>query len=112
MRLSFPRFSQPTTDRGQPFAVEWYQWLRDVYDRIAGRNKQHMDGRFVEVAAQLETGQENVVAHGLGRAYVGWWLVDIDADANVWRDDASAEDETVYLVLRTDVTVSVNLVVF
>lgn len=52
------------------------------------------------------------VAHGLGRIYQGWQIVDIQGDARVWRDTASIQDKTKFITLRSSATVTVSLRVF
>lgn len=53
-----------------------------------------------------------LVSHGLGRAYQGWHLADLQGDARVWRDTTSTADETIYLPLRASTSVTVKLWVF
>lgn len=55
-----------------------------------------LDGLLIEGIELDTTGIS--IEHGLGRAWRGWCLVDIDTSATVYR--ASSEDETVLIKLR------------
>lgn len=83
--------------------------IRIVLDDLADR-RQNFGKQISSVS--LATSQENLVEHGLERAVSGWWITDIETDANVWRDDSTSSDTSRYLVLRTDAACVVDLVVF
>lgn len=53
-----------------------------------------------------------LVPHGLGRIFQGWHLLDIQADARVWRDATSTSDPTKFLPLKASASVVVKLWVF
>jgi hypothetical protein len=55
-------------------------------------------GRLVDVGT-LATGANNRVEHGLGRTPLGWFVVGVTAQADLW--EGAAPDDVV-LNLRTD----------
>lgn len=83
--------------------------LRRFLDDIG--NRPHNFGKTIS-SQSLAASVENRIDHGLGRAALGWMVVDINADANVWRATDTSEDTSRYLVLETDAACVVDLVVF
>lgn len=85
-----------------------------------------LDGRLVEdevvsgqlVEIVLTTTPKNV-AHGLGRKYRGWFIVDKNANADVWVDPPTGvplvdpnPDRALFVRLDASATVTVKLWVF
>lgn len=68
------------------------------------------DGRLLK-GVQLALGANNV-PHTLGRPFVGWHLVDILGNANVYRDAASIAPASAILPLITTASVTVDIWVF
>jgi len=58
------------------------------------------------------SGTTSNVSHGLGRAYVGWWLIDLQASAIVYRDTTSTADVTLYLPLKASASCTCALWVY
>ncbi len=84
-----------------------------------------LDGRLIETELGLNghevplvlTTTPKDVAHKLGRAYRGWFIIDRNADARIWVDPAVAGvdpnvDPTKFLRLDASATVTVRLWVF
>lgn len=65
-------------------------------------------GRLVS-DVNLTSGQNNAIAHQLGRRPVGWKIVDIDTNTNVWK---SSDSTVQYLYLDCGSNCTVSLVVF
>lgn len=65
-----------------------------------------LDGRLV--TADLTTGTDNTIQHGMKRQLRGWLLADLDTDTNVWRTGWSATE----LVLQCGADCSVAVWVF
>lgn len=63
------------------------------------------------VQLQIGTTFQNV-AHGLGRAPLGWIVVRRDADTNIWEDPAGNTNAKLFLRLSASVAVNVTLLVF
>lgn len=53
-----------------------------------------------------------LVPHGLGRPVRSWKVVDLNADARVWRDTASAAPNTSFLALKCSANCTVRLEVW
>lgn len=70
-----------------------------------------LDGRLIEGVA-ITSGTTKLVDHGLGRAWRGWYVVDRNANANVYRDTASRAEASRQLALLASATVTVTLWVF
>ena len=58
---------------------------------------------------ELTASTEKSINHGLGRTPRGWYIVDKDADANVYRSSASTSTQ---IKLTADANVTISLVVF
>lgn len=84
----------------QDYIIEWISQL----------NKTTLQGIVVKNVVINATTTD--IQHGLGRAYQGWHLLDIQGDARVWRDPASVSDSSKFLPLRASATVTVSLWVF
>lgn len=70
-------------------------------------NKPQIDSRLLlEVA--LASG-ENLVPHLLGRDYVGWKIIDIDANETVWRSSVQNKDKFLTLSATGACTVSIEV---
>ena len=63
------------------------------------------------VTATLPSGVPTAINHGLGKAWTGWYLVDIDAAASVFRA-GSQPNPLVQIVLQSTANVNVVVVVF
>jgi hypothetical protein len=66
-------------------------------------------GRLIENVEVL-TGTPKVIDHRLNRAMRGWFIVDKDADANVWKTVSTIPERT--LVLNSSANVTLSLWVF
>ena len=91
---------------------------------LSMRERSHLSGRFID--KHLGTGADialvsaagiNLIPHGLGRAYQGWYVVGQDASSIIWNaTDAeiatNSIDTKVHLPLECSADVSVKLVVF
>ena len=66
----------------------------------------------VFVAAFLTTGVDNSVDTGLGRQYQGFIVVDIDANATVWRSTTANPFPDKMIFLRSSANTSVTLYIF
>lgn len=69
-----------------------------------------LNGHIVD-AELAGSAADNVIDHKLGRAIIGWMVVDQDAGAVVYRSPTVADD-TKHLILRTSSAQSVRLWVF
>jgi hypothetical protein len=69
-----------------------------------------LDGVLVQGVA-LQAGTPTLVTHGLDRAVVGWWVVDITAPAKVYRQVSGTYPESI-LPLQADATTTVAVWVF
>ncbi len=58
------------------------------------------------------SGTTTNIEHKLGRAFRGWFIVDANANTNVWRDAASTADATKFLPLVAGAAVTVDIYVF
>ncbi len=74
-------------------------------------SSQVVDGLLI-TGVRLESGQLNVVFHGLGRELTGWIVVGQDANAVVWDDQGDNVLKSKTLRLRTTADTIVNLWVF
>ena len=52
------------------------------------------------------------VEHGLGRSYIGWLVVDSDANETIYRDSSSTLSKAQFLPLLASGAVTVKLLVF
>lgn len=80
-----------------------------VLDRFT--SAESSDGVLLEDLA-LSAGVENLVEHGLGRRFRGWFIADVDAGATIWRVSASTANLSRYLPLATSTAATVALWVF
>lgn len=64
------------------------------------------NGVFIEDVA-LVSGQDNPIAHKLGRKPVLWFLAGQDTNANVW--EVSTDQPDIYLNLRASANCTVSL---
>ena len=86
--------------------------LQTVQDNLAGvldliAKVQIVDGVRLEDVA-LVSGSDQLVAHKLGRAPLGWFTVKRNADCRLWETALDAN----HLTLRTSANVTVTLWVF
>lgn len=63
-------------------------------------------------AATLEAGYENLLEHGLGREVSGFFVVDNDAGASVWRVSGSSANTKKYLPLGASSDCVVDVVIY
>lgn len=66
---------------------------------------------FILTDIDLDTGTTNV-EHKLGYAWSGWYIVDINANATVYRDPDSTADTTKFIPLIATAECTVKMVVF
>lgn len=86
-----------------------------------------LDGRLIELVTDAQghevpltlngAGSFQNIEHKLGRAYRGWWLVNVNGRARVWEDPAvpsaaANPDVTKYLRLQSDAAITLKLWVF
>jgi len=88
------------------------------------RERAHLSGRFIDkhlgtgIAIALDASAGiNLIPHGLGRKYQGWYVVGQDASSIVWNATdaeiaANNVDTKVHLPLECSANVSIKLVVF
>jgi hypothetical protein len=69
-----------------------------------------LDGILVQ-GVVLQSGAPTLVTHGLGRAVVGWWVVDTVAPAKVYRVTGSSYPDSI-LSLQADAATTVAVWVF
>jgi hypothetical protein len=82
--------------------------LNDVF--LNGRILLNTDGSVIE-GITVQTTTTNI-PHGLGRAYQGWVVIDVQGNARVWRDATAAVDSTKFLPLVASSSVTIKLWVF
>ena len=70
-----------------------------------------LNGRLIEDIS-MTAATTNEIAHGLGRAYRGWFVVDIDAASTVHRDTSSTSSTTEFLPLQASATSTMTIWVF
>jgi hypothetical protein len=95
-----------------PLAPDFKTFQRDFKQWITS----FMARRWVQAeeitGLSLSTATTNV-SHGLGRAWIGWMVTDIDDGVVVYRDAASTADAKFYLPLKTSAgTPTVNILVW
>jgi len=61
---------------------------------------------------QLAAGVTQSIYHGLGRAFVGWIVVDKDAASDVFKDTTAPDSPTLSIPLQAVSNVNVTLYVF
>jgi hypothetical protein len=65
------------------------------------------------ILENLSVGTTTVdIPHLLGRSYQGWHLLDIDADARVWRDSTSSANSSKFLPLKASASATIKIWVF
>src|SRR4051812_24640389 len=69
-----------------------------------------LDGVLIQ-SITLQSGSPTLVAHGLERAIVGWWVTDITAPAKVYRVSGSVYPQSI-LPLQADAATTVSVWVF
>ncbi len=82
----------------------WAQAIDPVLDN------ELVKGRLIQ-NQQLINGI-TTIDHKLGRKLIGWFLVGLDADANIFDSQASNQTPTLTLVLNSNVAVTCSLWVF
>ena len=80
----------------------------DTYQREARRAIKQLDtaGLRKSTITALVTTSNTTVPHQLGRVPVGWQVIDLDANAVVWRVAASTND---HIFLRASANANVTL---
>lgn len=73
-------------------------------------NKTFNDGIILDEASVGTT--TVLIEHKLGRMIQGWGIVDINADARVWRDATSTADLTRFLPLKASASATIKLYVY
>lgn len=73
-------------------------------------NKATSDGAILSEITVNTT--QTLVSHGLGRAFQGWHIVDIEGDARVWRDTSYTLNKDKYLPLKASASVRVKIWVY
>lgn len=104
-----------TQTQGAPTERDIARLQKDVSDALAEldvNRRPQLSSEYIEKDISLTAGRENMIEHGLGRKYRGWKLVDITEPAYVWRVKSSSADKGKYLVLCSDVDVTVRIEVF
>lgn len=67
-------------------------------------------GQVIIKGVDITTASQNI-AHGLGRAWQGWWVVSKDANINVWESAAQAPSN-LYITLQASGTGTVDIYIF
>ncbi len=70
-----------------------------------------LDSNFV-TDVTLTSGADNLISHGLGRAYEGFIVTKCTADTRVWISSSANTSPDKYINLRPNVTGVVTLYVF
>lgn len=73
-------------------------------------NKLQLDSVIIKDVV-LTTGQDNLIAHKLGREYQGWQLIDKDANSDVWRTPG-ATNKDLFLTLQSTANCTISILVF
>jgi len=89
--------------------------LEQLQDRIETFTRQltaqpGLDTRLIANIAVSTT--VVLVEHGLGRAFQGWRVVDINANVVVYRDSSSTADLTKFLPIKASDNATIKLEVF
>jgi len=95
------RTKSPETDTLQDNVFEWTQ---SVINQIL------LKGQLVSDI--IVTTQTTTIAHKLGRAYQGWFIVNKNAAADVWDAGINTTDITKFLILDSTATVTIDIWVF
>ena len=95
------RTKSPETDNLQDNVFEWTQSVI---------NHPLLKGRLIE-GIEVTTATKTV-EHKLGRSIVGWFIVNKNANADVWDAGTTDTDSTKFLVLDSTATVTIDLWVF
>lgn len=82
----------------------------NVREKLDSFDDVFLSGRLIG-EVQLGTATVNI-PHLLDRSYQGFTLVDIQGDARVWRDTASAADPVKFISLRASASVKIKLWIF
>jgi hypothetical protein len=87
------------------------------FDFLLGRYD--VDARFLEDTGNglkqgisLLSASTTLVPHGLGHSFTGWKVVDLTADARVWRDTTSTASAALFLPLKCSTNCTVKLEVW
>lgn len=96
--------------------VEMSDDLHRVQDNIETvvkqfTDKKHLDSVRIE-GITLTAFTTYEIPHTLGRAYLGWYIVDSDAGALFFRDTTSTADATKFLPIQSSQNVTIDIVVF
>jgi len=91
------------------------RFVEQLQDRIEEFTKQlttqpGLDTRLISNIAVSTT--VVLVEHGLGRAFQGWRVVDINANVVVYHDSSSTADITKFLPLKASGNATIKLEVF
>lgn len=60
----------------------------------------------------LTSGQDNIINHGLGRAYQGFVVARLSADSRVWESSTTNVQPTTQIIIRSSANCTVNLWVY
>lgn len=89
--------------------VTFSEYISRALSEIVDRGQNYTQ---IVSSVALTTGSTTSVAHGLGRKWSGWRVVDKTANAVVWRDATSSADSAVFLPLTCSANVTIDLEVW
>ena len=73
-------------------------------------SKPQLDSRIIE-GVELVSGTAKQIEHKLGRKLLGWQIIDIDSNANVWQP-ATATNKELFLKLQSSANCKISILVF
>lgn len=105
------KFTKLIVDKKEPHARD-LGIVQERAEPILNSYSNSMLSDFVSIN-EVALGTTTVlVPHTLNRKYRGWYLVDLDANAVVYRDSTSTADTSKWLALKASAATTVNLVIF
>lgn len=82
----------------------------NIGDSITPLNAKTQNDSLILTNISLVAGQINTIGHGLAQPLSGWKIIDINADANVWRVNNTSNTSTfLYLQCSTNCIVSIEV---
>ena len=84
----------------------------DIINRIQSNIEEQFDQSNYNdlIGIALIAGQDNIINHKLGRKFIGWQVIDINRDSNVWRINNNSP--TLNLTLRCSASTTISLRIF
>jgi hypothetical protein len=69
-------------------------------------------GGVMHDAVSLVAGKVNEISHKLGKVPGGWFVLDKDAQADIWRDPVTNNNDGIILNLRTSADVTIRIWIY